>query len=387
MKKITIVGRGTVGTLAVAHFRRHTDWQIDWLYDPDIEPTSVGEGTNLTLPRSLAQNMGFDSVDMDNIMATPKLGIWKRGWGSGKDFIHTFPADSHGIHFSAVEFQKYAFNKLIQDKRITTIESNSKNYEYIDSDFIMICTGTPREFTNEYVMRDKIPVNAATVFQCPWDNTQFNYSLTFARKFGWVFGIPLKNRCSIGYVYNKNFNSQEEVTNDVQEILEEFKLTPSFTRTLQFSNYSRKSNNTYRVVYNGNASFFLEPLEATSTALSDLIIRNAYDMWTGLTSSDDIKNTYNTYINNIESMICLHYFSGSPYDTPFWSEAQRLASIKINQDMKENKKFINMIRNAVNYDVSNYIFPQSNEIGTWPLRSYVQNIYGLGIKEKLQQLL
>ena len=42
MKKIAIVGRGTVGCLSVAHYLRYTNWNIDWIYDPLIETTPVG---------------------------------------------------------------------------------------------------------------------------------------------------------------------------------------------------------------------------------------------------------------------------------------------------------------------------------------------------------
>ena len=256
-KKLAIVGRGTVGCTAAIYFLSKTDWLIDWYYDPDIEPASVGEGTNLALPRTLGQVMNFDSKDLDNITATPKLGIWKRNWGPGCDYKHTFPADSHGIHFNAVEFQKYIFDKVKDDKRITLVEENVTDYENIDADYVMVCTGSPKGMTEKFNIRDKIPVNTATVFQCPWDLVKFNYSLTFAKEHGWVFGIPIQNRCSIGYLYNDQFSTEEQVTEDVQDILKEFDLEPAMSRTLKFSNYSRKQNFSERIVYNGNASFFL----------------------------------------------------------------------------------------------------------------------------------
>jgi len=383
MKKLTVIGRGTVGSMAVAHFLRWTDWDIDWLYDPDIKPTAVGEGTNLILPRSLANNINFDSVGMDEIIATQKMGIWKRGWGKGNDFIHTFPAGNHGMHFSAVEFQKYMFDVLTKDRRVKPIEINAKNYNDIDSDFIMVCTGTPTEVTDEYYLREAIPVNTATVFQCPWDYSRFNYSLTFAKKFGWTFGIPLKTRCSIGYVYNRKFNSEEEVIEDVQELLHEFNLTPAFVKTLNFTNYSRKINYTDRVVYNGNASYFLEPLEATSTGFADSIIRIAFDMWTGNLSVHDANIRYNSALNDIESMIMLHYFAGSIHVTEFWQYAKKMGKDKINFDIKNDNNIAKIMKNALNYHKKHYD-ESSNEVGTWPIRSYIQNIDGLGIRNKLK---
>ena len=81
MKKITIVGRGTVGCLAVSHFLRWTPYEIEWLFDPNINPVPVGEGTNLALPQSLYENLDFDGYHFDQIHSTPKLGIWNyRDW-------------------------------------------------------------------------------------------------------------------------------------------------------------------------------------------------------------------------------------------------------------------------------------------------------------------
>lgn len=387
MKKVTIVGRGTVGVLAVLHFKKNTDWEIDWVYDPAIQPASVGEGSNLFFPKILQQNMQIDNVDMDNIYATPKLGIWKRGWGVGTDFKHAFPVGQHGVHFSAVEFQKYMFDILTKDKRITVIEKNIQDYENVDSDYVMVCAGVQKASLDEYTVRDKIPVNTATIFQCPWDIPQFNYSLTFARKFGWVFGIPLQNRCSIGYVYNRNLNNENEVINDVQEILAEFKLTPSSTRTLQFSNYSRKNNYSRKVVYNGNASFFLEPLEATSIGFAAKIIENAHTMWLGYQTPQEAQRMYDDLLDELESMICLHYFSGSVYDTPFWKHAERLGNLKMLDNVKKNNQFVRILKEAVKHENLYFNIPFTPEVGTWPLRSYVQNIIGLGVKAKLQKII
>jgi tryptophan halogenase len=389
MKKLTVIGRGTVGVGAVGFFLRHTDWDIDWMYDPNIIPTSVGEGTNLSFPRMLGNTVDFDGIGMDRTIATSKLGIWKRGWGSGNDFKHTFPAGQVGMHFSAVELQNYLFEKLSRDRRVRLVESNSTNHEDIDSDYIMVCTGTPKEITFDYVLRDKIPVNAATVFQCPWDNAQFNWSLTFAKKYGWVFGIPLKTRCSIGYIYNSDWNKEDEVTEDVQELLDEFGLVPESTRTLHFSNYSKKQNYTDRIIYNGNASYFLEPLEATSTGFATGIMQNALQVWNGTLSVKEAQLTYNTQMDEIESMICLHYLAGSIYKTPFWDMAKKLGLNKIESDFKKDNEIAKIIKKSLFHNSKYHNNGENNlgEVGTWPVRSYVQNIDGMNIREKIKSLL
>lgn len=398
MKKLTIVGRGTVGCLSVAHFLRWTNWDIDWIFDSSIEPAAVGEGTTLTLPTSLRHSIDFDSIDMDNVYATPKVGIWKRNWGKGKEFKHSFHAGNTGIHFNAVLLQKYIFEKISNNSRVRLIDENCTDYESLDSDFVMVCTGTPN-FDQDYIIRDSIPVNACKVYQSPWDHPKFLYSLTFAKKYGWVFGIPLQNRCAVGYLYNDSITTAEEVHEDVQDILDEFKLIPQVTRDIKFKNYSRKTNFTQKVCYNGNASFFLEPLEATSTSFADQINRYVFDMWNDNTYTvDQLNNEYHNYLNDIESMICMHYFSGSVFDNKFWQYAKTKGTENFVNAVNKKENFYHIINEVLkNYDsfedrkkaliVPTYIEEKNIHVSTWTVNSFYQNIKGLEIKDDILKLM
>ena len=383
MKKIAVVGRGTVGCTAVAHFIRWTDWEIDWIYDPSIQPASVGEGTNLTLPSALKDNLAFDSDDMLALNSTYKWGISKRDWGtSGKDFVHTFPIGHSGIHFNAVIFQDYVFNKLKNNPRINLIEKNI-NVEDIDADYVMVCTGSPTSFDSDYKLVESIPVNSCVVAQCPWDYSRLNNTLTYAMRNGWVFGIPLQNRCSIGYLYNDKFSTEDQIKVEVADLLKELDLIPNVQRSLKFNNYYRKNNFSDRIVYNGNASFFLEPLEATSTGVSHEINKHAIDIFKFNKDPSVANEAYLWEINNIELMICLHYFAGSSFKSDFWDFAVEIATEKIKNGLSYDNSFSQMIKKALTsidkFEVSKH------DVGTWGLRSFKLNIDGLGIREKLKQ--
>jgi hypothetical protein len=204
-----------------------------------------------------------------------------------------------------------------------------------------------------------------------------------------VFGIPLKTRCSIGYIYNSDWNKEDEVTEDVQELLDEFGLVPESTRTLHFSNYSKKQNYTDRIIYNGNASYFLEPLEATSTGFATGIMQNALQVWNGTLSVEEAQLMYNTEMDEIESMICLHYLAGSIYKTPFWDMAKKLGLNKIESDFKKDNEVAKIIKKSLFHNSKYYNNGENNlgEVGTWPVRSYVQNIEGMEIREKIKSLL
>lgn len=385
MKRLTIVGRGTVGCMAVAHFVRWTDWEIIWAYDPTIAPVAVGEGTTFSIPKSLKENMQFRAVDMQAFDSTVKLGVRKKNWGlTGALFDHSFGMGDVGLHFNAVNFQNYMFEKLKNNPRIRLLEQ-SVNPEDVDSDYVMVCTGTPNDFT-DYNFINHIPVNASYVSQCPWDLARFNYTLAIARPYGWVFGIPLDNRCSIGYMYNSNISSLEEIKADAEIVLKEYGLVSSIQREIKFSNYYRKNNFSDRVVYNGNSSFFLEPLEATSTALADQITRLCIDMWRNKNiNAEDANEKYNSMIDEIESMISMHYMSGSIYTNKFWDYAKNLGEEKIKEQFNNNTTFSQIIKTALNSKSIFDSFPI--EVGTWGLLSYKTNIDGLGIRDQLRKLI
>lgn len=387
MKKLTVIGKGTAGCLAAAYFARQTDWEIDWVFDPNIKQQAVGEGTNLKIPRQLENDLDFNVVELQEIFGTPKLGIRKMNWGNkNKDFTHTFPGSMHGYHFNAVLLQDYIIQKL-SASRVNFKNFHVKNHADLDCDYIIDCSGKPTDLT-DYEIRDEIPVNAVSVTQCYWEGARFTQTLTIARPYGWVFGIPLLNRCAIGYMYNKDINTLEEVQEDVKNVFDEFNLQPSQEgNRFTFGNYIKKTNHTERVAYNGNASFFLEPLEATSLGVVVDINKNALEVFNKKLSASEANNLYDTELNNVSNMIMLHYFAGSSFDTPFWE----CAIGKARKSLSKSKKFPGFVKmiDACNLpkNKQNFIFSSLGEIGTWPGRSYIQNLENLGIKESLNDFL
>jgi len=382
-KKIAVIGAGTAGVLAISHFNKWMkDCELELYYDSNIKPQPVGEGSTPTLPNCLWQNLEFTFDELQKVDGTIKYGIDKRNWG-GTDFVHPFYPPIVGYHFNAGKLQNFIFDKLKNDVKI--IDKNVRHQD-IDADFVMDCSGKPNDY-EDFNMSEYISVNAVYVTQCYWDYPTFNNTLTMARPYGWVFGIPLKNRCSIGYMYNHNINTLEEVKEDVKNIFEEFNLTPSdTTNAFKFKNYFRKQNFTERVVYNGNSSFFLEPLEATSIMVMDFINRGSYDVWTGKMSADKYNQSYLELLNEIEEMIMIHYYAGSKFDTPFWDFAKERGE-RCSKRMMNNPKF------KFIYEMSKEKNPGEglsaavlNYAALIPL-SYKINLNGLNLYDKLDKLI
>jgi len=372
-KKLTVIGRGTAGCYAVAHFHRWTDWEIDWVFDNKIKPQAVGEGSTLDFPIDLETNTGFNINDLESIYGTLKAGIYKKGWAHGDEFTHTFPSGNVGYHFNAVMLQEWLMKHFSCRSRVRMVEKNISHAE-IDSDYIMDCSGKPNNYGDEYYNSECIPVNSVYVTQCFWSGVKFQYTLAIARPYGWVFGIPLLNRCSIGYMYNNNINTLDEVKNDVKQIFIDFDLTPSDqTNSFNFGNYYRKNNYNSRVAYNGNASFFLEPLEATSINLMNRNQRRAFDLWNGKKTELQVNIEFLTDIAEIENVIMLHYFAGSVFDTEFWKHAQQKGRTNFESLVKNNK-----FRQLMDGELDN-----TTSYGTWSRASFTQNLKNLGLVDYL----
>lgn len=384
MKTLTVVGKGAVGSLAVAHFLYYTDWNIEWIFDENIPTASVGEATNLMVPNHLKWTLDFNHYDLFKMNGTAKLGISKKGW-SKKDYFHPFPSGLTAMHFAAKDLQDSIYDKVKNNPRLTIINKYVDNPENLDSDFVMMCVGLPKETNkNEFEILTNIPVNAAYVTQCKWEYPKFTHSLTDAMPHGWVFGIPLQNRISIGYMYNDKLTDLDQVQQDVQQVFADYNLTPSDKTTeLHFESYYRKQNFTPKVVYNGNASFFLEPLEATSTGLSVRIMRLAWDLWNDTLTVEQCQRQYEKEIDEIESMILLHYMSGSIYKSKFWTKAKKLAKQKIKHEFQNKTEWAYFVLYAT---LKMYDKNSPNELGSWCSGNYEINIKNLGLQKQIKEL-
>lgn len=378
MKKITIIGSGTAGVLSAMHFLKWApECELELYHDPNIKPQSVGEGAALDLPVNLTECLDFQHSDLATIDGSFKYGIRKIGWGDGTDFVHHFPPPMVSYHFNAVKLQEYVLGQ-IKDK--VTIKEGHVTADELDSDFIMDCSGKPTDYT-DFNMSTSIPVNAVYVTQCYWAIPTFQYTLTIARPYGWVFGIPLTNRCSIGYMYNDTISTLAEVIADVQEIFAQFNLVPSqVTSSFSFKNYCRKQNFTDRIAYNGNSSFFLEPMEATSISTMNWIQRLAYEQWLHGVPTEHTNRNYKSFLNEVEIIIMLHYFAKSKYKTLFWDFAYDRANAVMQAAVKTDsfKHVIHSVKNRIPYS--------STSEQLWPYRSYLENIVNLNLLNKLSDL-
>ena len=392
-RRIAVIGKGTAGSQSLIYFANKIsdNTEIDWYFDPDKPPVAVGEGSALEFPINLYVSMGFSHLDLKNIDGTFKAGIEKTGWGKGDYFFHDFPPPSLSYHFNANKLQDYIYDKFKSHPNIT-IHKKNVNSKDVDADFVMDCSGKPESYEDFYESRF-IPVNSVHVTQCYWDGPKFQHSLNIARPYGWVFGIPLQNRCSIGYLYNNKINTLEDIKEDVKEVFKQYNLTPSdHTNSFSFNNYWRKCNQSGgpsysnasagRIVYNGNTSFFLEPLEATSFSVMNLIYQTAERMWANQMDGSEVEDQYQKFMRETETMIMMHYYSGSQWDTDFWKMAQEKAEFCMHEALTSDNLFKGMLDGARQmHHFGDAATHHMNNVkyGPWWIGAFYQNMKGLNI--------
>lgn len=322
--KIAILGRGTAGVLSAAAYVYY-GYDVECYYDSNIPTQEVGEGSTLVLPHLLTKWIGYSHSDIYEVGGTPKLGILKENWSGNGSFYHDFgPATSTALHFNARKLQEYIIKKL--KNKVRFIEKNVTSHNDIDADFVIDCRGTPKDNDDNLIECDYIPVNSAYVNQCYWDGPKYFHTLTIARPYGWVFGVPLQNRMSIGYLYNSEINDKNQILEDVENIYNTYGLKPSMDKiNINFKSYVRKRNFDGRVIYNGNASFFLEPIEATSTQFMIDVIFLGLSYIRGESTEDEVNSKYDRYVQAHSTVIMQHYLPGSKFKNEFWKTASNHA--------------------------------------------------------------
>lgn len=387
-KKLAVVGQGSVGCLTVAYFLAKTNWDIDWYFTSDVAPLSVGEGTSLRTPDRLYEIVNFQHSDLFAIKGTPKQGVYKKHWTKNdSDYLHPFPVIYSAIHFDAVELQKYLVNKVqeFHYNRVQMIDQYIDRFEDLEADHVMVCTGKPKHFDDNYIMLDQVPVNASYIVQCDWQSPRFTYTLSNAAKYGWIFGIPLQHRISLGYMYNDKLNDIADIKKDIANILQEYNLTPNGQENhFNFQSFYRKENFSNKVVYNGFASYFIEALEATTITVSDTINELALDLWTGNKDLQECQNVYSTDIKETLSMILLHYLSGSIYESDFWAEANTKATEWFTDIYKDQTRVAKFMHQSLDEP----FLPEDRHltVGHWQSYNYNLNIKTLGLEAKIREL-
>lgn len=320
MKKLAVLGGGIASCLSVAHFLKHSNWEIDWYIDNQL---AYAESTNVELPSQLAIDLEFTHDDLTHINGTVNLGIRKRAWGQKTpDFCCNYVPPTVGWHLDTGLLQNLAIERVKNNNRVNVLYENVT--VDVDSDLVMDCR-YPADNSKLLLCRYSL-VDAGYTVECSWAWPQFQHTMQIARPWGWVLVVPLQNSCSLRSFYSTRFTDLTTVKQDLEQVLKDLNLTPNgLEQLLPLNFYYAATNFTNRVIRNGPSSFFMEPFESFNTSLALKVILLASSVWQESMSPIYAQNNYVGLVQELENIQAVHYYSGSAYQTPFWSECRTLA--------------------------------------------------------------
>jgi tryptophan halogenase len=342
MKKIVVVGGGTVGWLTALFVQKFwVDTDITLIASSKIGILGAGEGTTPNFPGILSK-LGINLEDFEKKTGTTKkYGIEFINWkGDGKIFKHNFQVDErlYAYHFDARLVAKYleetSIGKGIKviDSLIVGFNENKKGINEIilddgnivDCDFIFDCSGFQhliigKHFKTEWKSYEKdLVCNSAIAFFLPQDNPNIQNEKTWtkgiAMKNGWIWGAPLKHRWGCGYVFSDKYTNVDEVLKEAEEY---------YGRKIEIVKHFKFKTGTYEkywvknCVAIGLASSFLEPMEATSLMTSIMFLKGLLEYNFDETYRD-IYNEKMLDYNEQNLLFVRHHYTCDREDTQFW---------------------------------------------------------------------
>jgi len=371
--KITIIGRGNAGSISAMHFGHFRKLlkqkvEIELIYDSKILPVPTGQGTTLDFSQQLFQTFCADIV-RNNFPFTIKTGTMYENFGKKhKEWLAPFPLGSYALHFEPTDFANFVCENLKINFQVK--DENIENLDSIDSDYIIDCRGKSKSLENY----DKLinPLNCALLANLPKKENDVLWTRAIAHKNGWCFYIPLPEKTSIGYLFNKDLCSVEDAENDFKKMFDLEKIN----RVFPFEQYLAKEPIIDdRVFLNGNRLFFLEPLEAT--AMASYIRASQYYfgyIFEGVSKEETIRGLKD-YVYKVQNFILWHYANGSAYDTPFWDYAKNLW--ENNQD-KSTTEYIEIAKKMSSDDIERSI--HMNDVwAQWKLWNFKNWLDGVNL--------
>ncbi len=415
LRKIAVVGRGTAGSLAAASVTTllpDDGHELHHIYDSRIPVIGVGEGSWPSLVQELHKLTTLPHEDIQQrLKGTRKYGVAFEGWGRrSQQFTHYFTPQqvSYAYHLSAdlmgellhestraqhIDAKVLSINRVEGGAEVELEGRPPERY-----DLVFDARGFPRELNaEEHIEISFIPTNTAVIRRCPaiieqapdGPIRQHTYTRAVARPHGWVFVIPLAAHTSYGYIFNRDVTDLAEVESDFDEFLETDGVSEFEQRAvLQFPNYVHRQIFDGAIARVGNASAFMEPLEATAIVSAQLQIGMVLQIRLNRPVEHLERDTpvVNRFL--INNMLCYglfvgwHYSCGSTYDSEFWRQARdhvwprhRKAADPDAVDCDALRKFDDMIE-LLNQPVIHK--GDWNRMCAVPLTSYAQMSQGLG---------
>ncbi len=186
--------------------------------------------------------------------------------------------------------------------------------------------GTPFQEFNHSLFCDKAVIGGWT----RTDEPLHAYTTAETMNSGWCWQIEHEHWINRGYVYSSRFISDEDA---LAELLAKNPKISNTPRVVPFRSGRYESNWVGNVAAVGNASGFVEPLEATALAQLIYEVRWLIEKIrvTGGCPDEQTKADYNRIIgqawDEIRDFLAFHYKFNTRLDTPFWKHCHEHTSL------------------------------------------------------------
>jgi len=335
--KIAVIGVGTAGVQSLCHFLSslNENWEVTSIHNPSKKILGIGESTNPSFITAIENGLNFNIVnDLSKVNGTLKFGTKYTNWRE-EEFLNPLLDGTVAIHLDTFSLYEFAMDRLVgiwgdkfkiikgnvdsMDNNIddVKIQIDGKTHSF---DFVVDCSGTPKSFDG-YEKVDTL-LNTCLVHNTKEiTDKEIESTGHIATEDGWMFRVPLATRTSYGYLYNNTITSDNDATNNFSKTigvpvdeLQDIKY--------EFNPYYDKNALQGRVIKNGNAVAFFEPMFANSLFMYDLVNHTFYEYIMGRDSEQGVNERISTRAKNVVSMIGFHYLGDYKYSTKFWERAK-----------------------------------------------------------------
>ena len=332
--KIAIIGKGTSAIITALRLMQD-DHDVEFFYDPDINPLSVGESTTPHIQQLIFEVLDISIGDLaDAGIISYKNGIKYIDWGAGNSFRHHFHGGEVAFHFESGILNPFIHNHLEKELGIVYHPERVDGYDYDiennhviindkEYDFVVNCAGW--DDASEYYKPIFETVNSAILYTSEHID-DVTYTLHRATHDGWEFGLPFPDKgfTKHGYLYNRNLSDPEIEGKKIS-------WTPRFSKKLIQNRFE---------AYNGNRLFFLEPLEALSLMYYYQFASTIAEFLKSdrdISKYNEANTSYLMTLTQYSKSVAWYYSYGSIYDSPFWKVTQARSSVYWNTQCFSNR--------------------------------------------------
>ena len=258
---------------------------------------------------------------------------------SFREFAYHLDADAFGVFLRGTAPRVHHLQDDVVDVQLDeqgqVAGLRTGEHGDLRADLYLDCTGFRRRIISHVAPDQRLESYAASLF-CdravvirmpygPADDKEkaiHPYVKASAQSAGWIWSIPLYSRMSSGYVYSSSFLSDDEAERELRAYWRQSDAKDVNTLKVRFETGKLPFTWVKNCIAIGLAGGFIEPLESTGLAITQMGIEMAASMLDARYYNQEMIDRYNAHMSkfyaDIMEFIVAHYCFTKRSDTAFW---------------------------------------------------------------------